>query len=102
MDEGMQGRVLRRECDSPAIVCEWLSLMLVLLRWCSGKESAHQRRRCWFDTWFRRIPWRRKLQLTPVFVPGESHGQRSLVGYSLWDYKESDMTEHTLLDVVTL
>ena len=32
-------------------------------------------------------------QLTPVFLPGESHGQRSLAGYSPWDHKESDTTE---------
>ena len=38
-----------------------------------------------------RIPWRRKWQPTPVFLPGESHGQRSLVGYSPWGRKESDM-----------
>ena len=37
--------------------------------------------------------WRRKWQPTPVFLPGESHGQRSLVGYSPWGHKESDMTE---------
>ena len=36
-------------------------------------------------------PWRRKWQPTPVFLPGESHGQRSLVGYSPWGRKESDM-----------
>jgi len=35
-----------------------------------------------FNPWIRKIPWRRALQLTPVFLPGESHGQRSLVGYS--------------------
>ena len=37
--------------------------------------------------------WRRKWQPTPVFLPGESHGWRSLVGYSPWGHKESDMTE---------
>ena len=37
--------------------------------------------------------WRRKWQATPEFLPGESHGQRSLVGYSPWGCKESDMTE---------
>ena len=37
--------------------------------------------------------WRRKWQPTPVSLPGESHGQRSLVGYSPQGYKESDMTE---------
>ena len=38
--------------------------------------------------------WRRKWQLTPVFLPGKSHGQRSLAGYSPCDCKESDTTEH--------
>ena len=41
----------------------------------------------------RKIPWRRKWQPTPVFLPGESHGQGSLAGYSLWGRKESDTTE---------
>ena len=45
-----------------------------------GKESACQCRRCEFDPWVGKIPWRRKWQPTPVFLPGESHGQRSLVG----------------------
>ena len=40
-----------------------------------------------------KIPWRRKWQSTPVLLPGKSHGQRSLVGYSPWGCKESDMTE---------
>ena len=40
-----------------------------------------------------KIPWSRKWQLTPVFLPGKSHGQRSLAGYSPWGRKESDMTE---------
>ena len=52
-----------------------------------------QCRRCGFNPWVRKIPWRRKWQPTPVFLPGESHGQRSLAGYSLWGWKESDMTE---------
>ena len=42
---------------------------------------------------FTLMHWRRKWQPTPVFSPGKSHGQRSLVGYSLWGHKESDMTE---------
>ena len=45
------------------------------------------------DPWVGKIPWRRKWQPTPVFLPGESHGRRSLVGYSPWDRKESDRTE---------
>ena len=40
-----------------------------------------------------KIPWRRAWQPTPVLLPGVSHGQRSLAGYSLWGLKESDMTE---------
>ena len=39
------------------------------------------------------IPWRRQWQPTPVLLPGKSHGQRSLVGYSPWGHKESDTTE---------
>ena len=41
------------------------------------------------DPWVRKIPWRREWQLTPVFFPGECHGQRSLAGYSSWGCKES-------------
>ena len=45
-----------------------------------------------FDPWVRKIPWRRKWQPTPVFLPGKSHGQKSLASYSPWVSKESDMT----------
>ena len=51
----------------------------------NGKEPACQCKRCercGFDPWVRKIPWRRKWQPTPVFLPGKSHGQRSLVGSS--------------------
>ena len=66
--------------------------------WLSGKEPACQcrrQKRCGFDPWLRKIPWRRKWQPIPVFLPGESHGQRSLVDYSPWGWKESDLTEHS-------
>ena len=43
----------------------------------------------------REIHWRRKWQPTPVFLRGESHGQRSRAGYSPWGRRESDTTEHT-------
>jgi len=46
-----------------------------------------------FDPWVRDIPRRREWQPTPVFLPGEFHGQRSLVGYSSWGCKESDTSE---------
>ena len=66
-----------------------------LHRWLSGKESACQCRRRGFDPWLGKIPWRRKWQPTPVFLPGKSLGQRSLAGYNLNGRKESDMAEHT-------
>ena len=53
-------------------------------RWCGGKEFACQRRRhrrLGFDPWLRKIPRRRAWQPFPVFLPGKSHGQKSLVGY---------------------
>ena len=48
-----------------------------------------------FDPWVGKIPWRRKWQLTRVFLPGKFHGHRSLVGCSLWGLKELDTAEHT-------
>ena len=51
----------------------------------SGKEPTCQCRRCkkhGFDLWVGKIPWRRMWQPTPVFFPGESHGERSMEGYS--------------------
>ena len=48
----------------------------------SGKESVCQCRRQGFNPWVGKIPWRRKWQPTAVFLPGESHGQRSLEGCS--------------------
>ena len=53
------------------------------------------------ETWVRSLvredPRRRKWQPTPVFLPGEFHGQRSLAGYNPWGFKESDMTERLSL-----
>ena len=46
-----------------------------------------------FNPWVGKIPWRRKWQSTPVLLPGKSHGQRSLVGYSPQGRKELDTTE---------
>ena len=48
-----------------------------------------------FGPWIGKIPWRRKWQPTPIFLPEKSHGQRSLAGYSLQGHKELDTTEHT-------
>ena len=56
-------------------------------------KNLLQCRRPGFDSWVRKIPWRRIWQPTPVFLPEESHGQRSLAGYSPRGRKESDTTE---------
>ena len=52
-----------------------------------------------FDPWVRKIPWSRKWQSTPVFLSGESHGQRSLAGYSPWGHKEWDTAESLTLSL---
>jgi len=57
-----------------SLVAQWWRLRLQ----CRGHR---------FDLWVRKIPWRKKWQPTPVFLPGEFHGQRSLVGYSPWGHK---------------
>ena len=54
---------------------------------------------CRFDPWVRKIPWRRAWQPTLVFLPGESHRQRSLADYSSWGRKESDTTEQLILSL---
>ena len=57
--------------------------------------TCPQCRRHRFHPWVRQIPWRGKQQPAPGFLPGESHGQRSLAGYSPRGHKESDTTEAT-------
>ena len=59
----------------------------------SGKESTCQcsrHRRLGFHPWVGKIPWRRKWQSSPVFLPEKSHGLGSLAGYNPWSRKESD------------
>ena len=63
-------------------------------------KNHRQCRRPRFDPWVGKIPWRRAWQPTPVFLPGESHGQRSLVGYSPWGYKESVTSKHSTVQCV--
>ena len=85
--------------------CEYYSLSVLFFQ---VKEEASlmaqqvknhlqcRRHRRWgFDPWVWKIPWRRKWQSTPVFLPGKSRGQRSLVGYSPRGRKGADTTEHT-------
>ena len=69
-----------------------------LPRCLSSNESACQRRRRGFDPWVRKIPRRRKWQCTPIFLPGKSHRQRSLVSCSPWGSQRVGYnlgTEHT-------
>ena len=65
-----------------------------------GKEPACQGRRCGFNPWAWKIPWRREWQPNPVFLPRKSHGKRSLVGCSPRGHKELDtierLTQHSL------
>ena len=61
----------------------------------SGKERPCQCRRYGFDPWVGKIPWRRKWQPTPVFLPGKSHGQRILEGYSLWGQSQIQLSDWT-------
>ena len=71
----------------------WQAIFYFSLDTVRGSSVCPQCRRPGFDPWVRKILWRRKWQPTPVFLPGESHGWRSLVGYSPRGREESDTTE---------
>ena len=78
----------------------YYSVIMGFLGGASGKESAcycRRHTRCGFDSWDGTIPWRRKWQPTPQLLPGKSHGQRSLEGYSPWGHKELETTEHVCM-----
>ena len=70
-----------------------LTLLLFTIPGGSVVKNSLPNKRRRFDPWVKKIPWRRVLQLSPVFLPGEFHGQRSLGGYFPWGSKESDMTK---------
>ena len=61
--------------------------------------QCRRHRRPRFHTWVGKIPWRRKWQSTPVFLPGKSRGQRRLTGYSPWGRTETDRTEQGTLSL---
>ena len=69
----------------------WASPVALVVK--NPPANAGDARDVGWDPWVRKIPWRRKWLPTLVFLPGESDGQRSLAGYSLWGRKESDTTE---------
>ena len=62
------------------------------------KESAcnagYAETRQGFDPWIGKIPWSRRWQSAPIFLPGKFHEERSLTGYSPWSSKETDTAEH--------
>ena len=68
-------------------------IIIMLHQMLSGEGSTRQAGNMGMILGLGRFPWRRKWQHTPVFLPGKSHGQRSLEGYSPWALKELDTTE---------
>ena len=84
---------LAKVCPKVAIfLAEAMSWSLVCTK---RSERIRSRQRFGFDPWVGKIPRRRLWQLTPVFLPGESHRQGSLVGYSAWNHTELDRIEVT-------
>ena len=82
--------ILTSWCGKPCL-CPFLrysQLALKNLPACAADET-------WVSPWVGKIPWRRAWQPTPVSLPGESHGQRTLAGYSPWGHKEWDTAEAT-------
>ena len=75
---------------------------LQLPGWLSSKEPACQSRGQGFDPWVRKSPWRRKWQLTPIFLPAKSHEQGNLPGYSPWRHKRVGRERATNNNKVTL
>ena len=59
------------ECRKMTKTCPFLWILVMAPRWLSDKESACQHRRCSFDPWVKKIPWSRKWQPTPAFLPGK-------------------------------
>ena len=86
-------------------MCIWYLyhiLQVFVPKWLRDREYACQCRRCGFDPTDGKIPWRREWLPTLVFLPGKSHGQRSLVGYSSWGCKEPDRTEQLSAHIIVL
>ena len=76
-----------------------LSTLKVVINTCRLIIISLQCRRPGFDPWVQKIPCRREEQPTPACLPGELHGQKSLVGYSPWGHKVSDTTEQLILSL---
>ena len=87
----------KRHIVNPRVLYLWICGSIFPVYWLSSWfrwwRICLQCSRLRFDSWFREIPRRREWQPTPVFLPGKSHAQRSLVVSSPWGCKELDMTE---------
>ena len=96
----------RTRLGSSLGISEWILLWTVMaansLHLCFplGSPGGSMVKKKWPWSLVGKIPWRRKLQSTSVFLPGKSHGQNSLAGYSPWGRWELDMTEHTYMHVL--
>ena len=79
--------------ENPRPMAIWTSQLALVVKNPSANVGRLKRHK--FDPWVGKIPWRKEWQPTPVFLHGESHGQRSLAVCSPWDHTESDTTEMT-------
>ena len=77
---------------NPISVLPTITRASQIAQWLRSHLQCKRRR---FDPWVGKIPWRRTWLPTPVFLPGEFHGQRNLAGYSPWGRTESEMTKVT-------
>ena len=75
------------------LICYWDFPVCATVKESACQCRRHKRHR--FNHWFGKIPWRRVWQPTPIFLPGESHGQRSLAAYSQEGHTELNKTEVT-------
>jgi len=97
-DSGIKADILRKLCGSKKITPQRVlypnAKSLLMLPITFRQERIYlQCRRHGFNPWVGNIPWSRKWQPTPVFLPGEFHGQRSLAGYGPWGCIESNRTK---------
>ena len=89
-------RAEHRPCWSNGENHRQLTGLLPLSSISAQVEISLQCRRPRFNPWVGKIPWKREWQPTPILLPGEFHGQRSLLGYRPWDCKKSDTTERLI------
>ena len=78
-------------------VFQWASQVALVIK--NPPANAGDCKRSGLNSWVRKIFWRRAWKPTPVFLPEESHGRKSLVGYGPWGHKDSDATEHARMHI---